>query len=98
MALEAVPNILMKENIVSNFINPEAAQPSTAQAFEQSDRNPLVREWGGTDAGGGQVTAPAPSESRVTQPGAALSASAGLQNYNTGDGTDCVENEAERES
>ena len=82
---------------MSDFINPEAAQPSTTQAFEQSDRNPLVTEWGGTDAGG-QVPAPAPSESRVTQPGAAPSANAGLQNYNTGDGKDRVENEAERES
>ncbi len=83
---------------MNNFINPEAAQPSTTQGFEQSDRNPLVTNWGGTDASGGQVAAPAPSESRVTQPGAALSANVGLQNHNTEDGKDCVENEAERES
>ena len=27
-------------------IKPEAAQPTTTQAFEQSDRNPAVASWG----------------------------------------------------
>jgi hypothetical protein len=82
---------------MSSAINPEAAQPSTTQAFEQSDRNPPVTNWGGTDAEGGQLPAPASSESRVTQPGPAPSANAGLQNYDTGDSADGVEDEAERE-
>jgi len=78
-------------------INPEAGQPSSTQAYEQSDRNPLVTNGGGTDAGGGQVNAPAPSESRVTQPGKAPAPDAGLRNYDTGDFADGVEDEAERE-
>lgn len=82
---------------MSSLVNPEAATPSTPQAFEQSDRNPPIAELGGTDADGGQVPAPAPSESRVTQPGPAPSADAGLQNYNTGDIADGVQDEAERE-
>jgi hypothetical protein len=82
---------------MTSTINPEAATPSTPQAFEQSDRNPPVTNWGGTDAEGGQVTAPASSESRVTQPSPAPSANAGLQNYDTGDSADSVGDEAERE-
>jgi hypothetical protein len=87
----------MEENTMSSTINPEAAQPTRTQAFEQSDRNPAVTNWGGTDAEGGQTPAPAASESRVTQPGPAPSANAGLQNYDTGDSADGVEDEAERE-
>lgn len=82
---------------MSDAINPEAAQPSTTQAFEQSDRNPPVTNWGGMDAEGGQSPAPSPSESRATQPGPAPSANAGLTNYDTGDSADGVEDEAERE-
>jgi len=82
---------------MSGAINPEAATPSIPQAFEQSDRNPPVTDWGGTDAGGGQLAAPAVSESRVTQAGPAPSANAGLTNYDTGDSVDRVEDEAERE-
>jgi hypothetical protein len=40
---------------------------------------------------------PAPSESRVTQPGPAPSANAGIQNYDTGNSADRVQDEAERE-
>jgi hypothetical protein len=86
-----------KENIMSNSINPEAAQPTTTQAFEQSDRNPTVTKWGGRAAGGGQINAPASSKSMVTEPGPAISPDAGLQNYDTGDIADGVEDEAERE-
>jgi len=82
---------------MSSGINPEAGQPTTRQWFEQSDRNPPVRSWGGTDTDGGQVASPAARESRVTQPGPAPSANAGLQNYDTGDSADSVEDEAERE-
>jgi hypothetical protein len=82
---------------MSSAINPEAATPSAPQAFEQSDRNPPVTEFGGTDAGGGQLPAPADSESRVTQPGPAPSADAGLTNYDTADNADQVQDEAERE-
>ena len=82
---------------MSSVINPEAAQPSIAQAFEQSDRNPPVTSWGGTEADGGQLPAPASSESRVTQPGPAPSANAGLTNYDSGDSADAVEDDAERE-
>ncbi|MGA7220427.1 MAG: hypothetical protein WBX38_19080 [Candidatus Sulfotelmatobacter sp.] len=76
-------------------IKPEAAQPTTTQAFEQSDRNPAVASWGGTNAGGGPMTAPSAGESRMTPPGSAVSPNAGLQNYDTGDTADAVENEAE---
>jgi hypothetical protein len=78
-------------------IDPEAATPSVPQAFEQSDRNPPVTNWGGPDAEGGQVPTPAASESRVTPPGPAPSPNAGLQNYDTGDSADRVHDEAERE-
>jgi hypothetical protein len=82
---------------MSSAVNPEAATPSIPQAFEQSDRNPAVTELGGTEAGGGQLPAPASAESRVTQPGAAPSADAGLTNYDTADSADAVEDEAERQ-
>ena len=82
---------------MDNAINPELAQPSTPQAFEQSDRNPAVTTWGGTDADGGQIAAPAPSESRVTKLGPARPANAGRQTSGPGDNADSVENEAERE-
>jgi hypothetical protein len=87
----------LKEKVMSSAINPEAATPSIPQAFEQSDRNPPVTDWGGTDAEEGQLAAPAPSESRVTQVGPAPSANAGLTNYDTGGNADRVEDEAERE-
>jgi hypothetical protein len=82
---------------MSSVINPEAAEPTSTQGFEQSDRTPAVANWGGTDAEGGQLPAPAPAESRVTQAGPAPSANAGLTNYDTGDSADNVEDEAERE-
>ena len=82
---------------MSSAINPELAQPSSTQGFGLSDRNPVVTNWGGTDADGGQVSAPSFSESRVTRPGPAPSPNAGLQNYNTGDSADAVPDEAERE-
>jgi hypothetical protein len=82
---------------MSSAINPEAAQPTTTQSFEQSDRNPSVTNWGETDAEGGQLPTPAASESRVTPPGPVSSPNAGLQNYDTGDSSDSVEDEAERE-
>ena len=100
-AVNRLSDISVKEpgrKIMSSEINPEAAQPTTTQAFEQSDRNPSVTYFGGTDAEGGQFPTPAPGESRVTQPGAAPSTNAGLQNYGTGSSADSVENEAERES
>ncbi len=82
---------------MSSAINPEAATPSIPQAFEESDRNPAVTEFGGAAASGGQMPAPASAESRVTQPGAPPSADAGLTNYDTGDGADQVQDEPERE-
>ena len=82
---------------MNNTINPELAQPTTTQAFEQSDRNPAVAYLGGTDAEGGQIPAPAASMSRVTPEGAAVSPNAGLVNYDTGDSADAVQDEAERE-
>jgi hypothetical protein len=64
---------------MSSEINPEAQQPTTIQSFNQSDRNPPVANWGGTDAEGGQVTAPAMTEVRMTPEGPAVSPNAGLQ-------------------
>jgi hypothetical protein len=64
---------------MSGKIDPEAMEPSTVQAFELSDRNPAVANWGGTDAEGGQVPTPAASEQRVTPEGPAVSPDAGLQ-------------------
>ncbi len=66
---------------MSSEINPAAAQPTTIQSFEQSDRNPAVANWGGTDAEGGQVAAPAMTEVRMTPEGPAVSPDAGLQQY-----------------
>ncbi len=82
---------------MTSAINPEAATPSVPQSFEQSDRNPVVTNWGGTDSDGGPLPAPASAESRVTEPGAAPSADAGLANYDTGDSVDSVEDEAAQE-
>ena len=82
---------------MGSAINPKATQTSSTQVFEQSDRNPQVTDWNGTDAGGGQLPTPAPSESRVTQPGPALSANAGLVDYDDRHSADAVENESERE-
>jgi hypothetical protein len=82
---------------MSSAINPEAAEPSSTQGFEQSDRNLQVTNWNGTDAEGGQLPTPAASESRVTQPGPAPSATAGLVDYDDADSADEVEDEAERE-
>jgi hypothetical protein len=81
---------------MNSAISPEAAQPSTTQAFEQSDRNPVVSNLIGAD-NGGQMPAPLFADSRVTQPGAMPSPNAGLQDYDTGDSADSVEDEAERE-
>jgi hypothetical protein len=82
---------------MSSAINPETAEPSSTLAFEQSDRNPQVTYLNGTDSEGGQLPTPAASESRVTQPGPAPSANAGLVNYDVGDSADGVQDEAERE-
>ncbi len=83
---------------MSGANNPEAGQPFTTQAFEQSDRNPAVANWGGTDAEGGQWPAPAAGASRVTPAGLAPSANAGLTNYDDNSSQDAVQNEGERES
>ncbi len=64
---------------MSEKIDPEAMEPSTEQSFFYSDRNPPVTEWGGTDAGGGQIASPAPSEQRVTPNSPAVSPDAGLK-------------------
>ncbi len=82
---------------MGSAIDPEAAEPSSTQAFEQSDRNPAVTNWNGTDSEGGQLATPASSESRVTQPGPAPSANAGLVDYDDLDSEDDVQDEAERE-
>jgi hypothetical protein len=82
---------------MSSEINPEAAQPTTTLAFEQSDRNPAVVKWGGRGAGGGQLPTPESSDSRVTEPGPAPSANAGLVNYDGRNSADGVQDEAERE-
>jgi len=82
---------------MSSAINPEAGQPTTFQSYEQSDRNPVVN-WSGTESDGGPIAAPAASASRVTAPGPAVSPNAGLQDYDTGDVVDGVQDEAERES
>jgi hypothetical protein len=34
---------------MSNAINPEAAEPTSTQAYEQSDRNPAVTNWSGIE-------------------------------------------------
>jgi len=66
--------------MTSYAINPEAAEPATTQAFEQSDRNPPVANWDGTDAEGGLVPSPAMTEVRMTPEAPAVSPNAGL-NY-----------------
>jgi hypothetical protein len=68
---------------MSSEIDPEAGQPATIQSFEQSDRNPPVAHWGGTDAEGGQVASPAMTEVRMTPPGPAVSPDAGVARYET---------------
>ncbi len=87
---------LREGNIMGNAIDPEAAEPSSTQAFER-DRNPAITNWNGTDSEGGQLATPASSESRVTQPGPAPSANAGLVDYDDLDSEDDPQDEAERE-
>jgi hypothetical protein len=81
---------------MNSAINPEAAQPSATQAFEQSDRNPVVSNLIGT-GNGGQIPTPLSADSRVTQPGPVVSPNAGLQDYDMDDSADNVQDEAERE-
>lgn len=81
---------------MSSAINPGAGQPVT-QAFEQSDRNPMVRDLVGADANGEQVPTPDSSESQVTQSGPAPSPDSGLTNYDVGDSAGGVEDESESE-
>jgi hypothetical protein len=64
---------------MSSEIDPEAAQPATIQSFNQSDRNPVVTVFGGTEVDGGQLPAPAITEIRMTPEGPAVSPDAGLQ-------------------
>ena len=61
---------------MSEKIDPEAAQPTSVQSFEFSDRNPAVANWG---EGGGQSESPSVSEERVTPEGPAVPADAGLK-------------------
>jgi hypothetical protein len=63
---------------MSEKINPEAMEPATIQSFVQSDRNPAVTVFGGTEVDGGQVAVPAMTEVRVTPEGPAVSPDAGL--------------------
>ena len=69
-------NLSKEEKTMSSKIDPEAAQPSTVQSFELSDRNPVVTEWG--DAGG-PVASPSAGEQRVTPEGPAVSPDTGLK-------------------
>jgi hypothetical protein len=80
---------------MSGVINPEAGRPTSIQSLEQSDRNPTVVEWGGTNAGGGQLSSPALSNSRVTEAGAGPSTNAGLVNYDDAGSADGIEDSAE---
>ena len=63
---------------MSSEINPEAQQPTTFQSFNQSDRNPAVAVFGGTEVDGGQLPAPAMTEVRMTPAAPAVSPDAGL--------------------
>ena len=80
---------------MSDAINPEAAQPSSTQGFEQSDRNPAVTSWGTDDSG--PVKAPASSEGWVTQSGRAASANVGVTNSDTEDNADGGTDEAQED-
>jgi len=73
------PHYFKEKNFMSSTINPEAALPSTTQAFEQSDRNPPVMNWGGTDAEGGLLPSPSMAEVRMTPESPAVSPDAGLE-------------------
>jgi len=64
---------------MSGKIDPEAMKPTTVQSFFYSGRNPAVMTWGGRNAEGGQIAAPAASESRVTKEGPAVSPDEGLR-------------------
>lgn len=64
---------------MSGKIDPEAMEPSTVQDFFLSDRNPVVTEWGGAEAEGGQIASPAETEQRVTRESPAVSPNAGLK-------------------
>jgi hypothetical protein len=72
----AIREFFKEEMNMSSKIDPEAAQPTTIQSFEFSDRNPVVAEWG---EGGGQIASPSVTESRVTPESPAVSPDAGLE-------------------
>ncbi len=80
---------------MSNAIDPEAAQPSSRQEFEQSDRNPSVTSFG-TDASGPVIT-PASAESRVSQSVPTPSANAGVANSDIEDNADGGSDEAQED-
>jgi hypothetical protein len=80
---------------MSNVIDPEAAQPSSRQGFEQSDRNPAVTSWG-QDASG-PVMAPASAESRVSQSVLTPSPNAGVANSDIEDTADGGSDEAQED-
>jgi hypothetical protein len=61
---------------MSEKINPEAMEPSTEQAFFESDRNPAVTEFGES---GGQIASPPESDQRVTPDSPVLSPDTGLK-------------------
>jgi hypothetical protein len=69
----------LEEKTMSGKIDPEAMKPTTEQSFNFSDRNPAVTNWGGTDAEGGQIGAPATSEQRVTPESPTVPADEGLK-------------------
>ncbi|HUO13631.1 MAG TPA: hypothetical protein VMX38_01495 [Verrucomicrobiae bacterium] len=61
---------------MSGKIDPEAMEPATTQAFDLSDRNPAVEEWG---EGGGAIESPAADAGRATPEGKAISPDEGLK-------------------
>jgi len=61
---------------MSGKIDPGAAQLTTTQSFELSDRNPPVEHWG---AEGGPIESPSVTEIRMTPEGPAVSPDTGLQ-------------------
>ncbi len=63
---------------MSGKIDPGAAQPSTRQDFDLSDRNPVVNHLGG-EGEGGQIESPAPGATRVTPEALPVSPDAGLK-------------------
>jgi len=93
----SVTSLMKEKNIMSSAINPEAAQPSSTLAFEQSDRNPQVTNWNGNGLRGWAATYACGFGEPIDASGPSAVGKCGVGELRRSDSADGVEDEAERE-